>query len=187
MYLMSTKLMEAIDFAAQKHFNQLRRDKITPYLTHPLSVALIVSKMGCDENTIIATILHDTLEDTNTTENEIENKFGKEVLSLVLECTDIKGKGYSREYVKNESLDRIKKLSVNAAKLKYSDILCNNIDLLVKIRIDKKFANIFSTPIEEKMAYEYKRLNEFKIHHKGISTIELQQCLDEIKINLELT
>ncbi len=80
-------------FAAEKHSDHRRKNSAkTPYINHPIAVAEHLSSVGevTDEEVIIAALLHDTIEDTDTTAGEIEQAFGKRVLGLVLECSDDK-------------------------------------------------------------------------------------------------
>jgi GTP diphosphokinase / guanosine-3',5'-bis(diphosphate) 3'-diphosphatase len=86
-------LLQAIKFSAEKHRNQRRKGADAfPYINHPIDVADILWRIGSvrDIDTIVAAILHDTLEDTDTTPGEIEALFGKDVLGLVEEVTDDK-------------------------------------------------------------------------------------------------
>ncbi|MDY6820523.1 MAG: bifunctional (p)ppGpp synthetase/guanosine-3',5'-bis(diphosphate) 3'-pyrophosphohydrolase [Deferribacterota bacterium] len=76
------KLFSAYIFAATKHRGQLRKSG-APYLSHPLSVSKILADMNMDLDTVIAGLLHDTLEDTDTTYEELEKRFGKDVAFLV--------------------------------------------------------------------------------------------------------
>ena len=76
------RLNTAYVFAAKKHFGQLRQSG-EPYMSHPLSVAYILAEMNMDIDTIIAGILHDILEDTDTTEDELSQHFGPKVTFLV--------------------------------------------------------------------------------------------------------
>ncbi|CAK8676001.1 unnamed protein product [Clavelina lepadiformis] len=86
-------LLSTVDFAAKKHKNQRRKDvEGTPYINHPIGVAEILSReAGISELVVLqAALLHDTVEDTETTFEEIEQKFGKAVRSIVAEVTDDK-------------------------------------------------------------------------------------------------
>jgi (p)ppGpp synthase/HD superfamily hydrolase len=86
-------LLHAIKFSAEKHRNQRRKGADAfPYINHPIDVADILWRIGSvrDIDTIVAAILHDTLEDTDTTPGEIAALFGKDVLALVEEVTDDK-------------------------------------------------------------------------------------------------
>lgn len=73
----------AIEFAAYAHRNQLRKGTEIPYISHPFGVGMILLEAKCNEEVIIAGLLHDTLEDTETTEDDIHSRFGSEVLRLV--------------------------------------------------------------------------------------------------------
>ncbi|XP_022795787.1 guanosine-3',5'-bis(diphosphate) 3'-pyrophosphohydrolase MESH1-like [Stylophora pistillata] len=87
------QMLEAIHFAATKHRDQRRKDpEKTPYINHPIGVAYILWKEGgvYDTDVLQAAILHDTVEDTNTTFEEVESKFGPEVRHIVTEVTDDK-------------------------------------------------------------------------------------------------
>ena len=177
--------MTAIKFAAQKHFKQLRKDKKTPFVVHPLTVAIAVNKVSNDENVLIAALLHDVIEDTITSIKEIENKFGKKVATLVLELTHDMNPLISKIKRKENSIEKIKFLSTKAAIIKYCDILCNNQELVFQLyENEKEIRKNFNWSMEEKLEYEYKRLQEFKIHHKNINIKELENCLKEIEIVL---
>lgn len=76
------KIKVAIDFSERYHQNQKRKSG-DPYLIHPLRTAILLAKIKLDKDTIIAAILHDTLEDTPATQKDIKNNFGVEVLKLV--------------------------------------------------------------------------------------------------------
>ena len=75
-------LKKAIDFAAKKHEGQMRKSG-EPYITHPLSVGALLVEWGMDTDTVVAGVLHDTLEDTDTTLAEIEEIFSRDIAFLV--------------------------------------------------------------------------------------------------------
>jgi len=80
------RLLEAIDFAAEKHRNQRRKDhEASPYINHPLGLAALLAKVGGvnDVEVLQAAVLHDTIEDTNTTYEELQVRFGKRVAGSV--------------------------------------------------------------------------------------------------------
>lgn len=86
------KLIKAIYFSAVAHKNQRRKDlnKI-PYINHPIEVIYLLSETGVtDIDTLCAAILHDTIEDTNTTYEQLYENFGKTVADIVRECSDDK-------------------------------------------------------------------------------------------------
>lgn len=86
------RLLDAASFAADKHRDQRRNDAgCTPYINHPLGVARILAEAGVEDvEVLMAGILHDTIEDTGTTPEELAERFGERVCGLVLEVTDDK-------------------------------------------------------------------------------------------------
>lgn len=88
----AARLLEAASFAAFKHRDQRRKDvDATPYINHPLDVARILTDAGVDDTDVLmAAILHDTIEDTETIAEELTEHFGERVCGLVLELTDDK-------------------------------------------------------------------------------------------------
>ena len=85
-----TKFERALCFAIEKHSGQTRKIHNSPYILHPLEVAAIVGTMTNDEDTLCAAVLHDTVEDTDTTLEEITESFGKRVSLLVMTETENK-------------------------------------------------------------------------------------------------
>ncbi|MGZ5157712.1 MAG: HD domain-containing protein [Caldimonas sp.] len=86
-----SQLFEALAFAAHKHRAQRRKDvEASPYINHPIALARILTVEGGidDTQTLIAAVLHDTVEDTDTTFEEIKAIFGKKVADVVREVTD---------------------------------------------------------------------------------------------------
>src|ERR1700730_7827057 len=77
-----TLLQSAYDVAEEKHRDQ-RRKSGDPYITHPLAVATILAELGMDTTTLVAALLHDTVEDTGLTTEELATEFGAEVAHLV--------------------------------------------------------------------------------------------------------
>lgn len=82
------KIFKAIDFAQKAHNGQCRKGCELPYIVHPLGVMEILIRAGQSEDVIVAGILHDTLEDTDVTEEQIEKKFGKRVKDLVIAASE---------------------------------------------------------------------------------------------------
>lgn len=87
------QIKRAIQFAARKHHGQFRKEiEPLPYVTHLFSVALLVAENGADDDVITAALLHDTIEDTDTTREEIVEKFNERVAVLVESVSEIKNK-----------------------------------------------------------------------------------------------
>ncbi|MCM3112475.1 HD domain-containing protein [Lederbergia lenta] len=79
---------KATQFAAIKHEGQYRKATKTPYITHPFAVGMILQQEGYGEEIIAAGLLHDTMEDTDTTKEELLQEFGEGVLRLVMAATE---------------------------------------------------------------------------------------------------
>jgi (p)ppGpp synthase/HD superfamily hydrolase len=118
---------KAADFAARRHRSQKRKDGRTPYINHPVGVAYLLTEIGKvdDPVTLAAAYLHDTVEDTKTTFDELEQEFGSEICEIVRECTDDK----------SLSSDQRKKLQVeNAGKHCYQARLIHLADKLYNLQ-----------------------------------------------------
>ncbi len=76
------RLRSAFEYARKKHEKQVRKDG-SPYITHPLAAAMACTQMGLDEDSIIACLLHDTIEDTDATHEEVAKLFGSQVADIV--------------------------------------------------------------------------------------------------------
>ena len=75
-------IMKAYNYALEKHGDQ-KRNSGDPYIVHPLQVAYVLAEMGLDEQTIAAALLHDVIEDTDATDEDIAKEFGEEVAEMV--------------------------------------------------------------------------------------------------------
>ena len=123
-------ILKAAHFAAQKHNRQRRKDKeVSPYINHPISVAKIISDIGNieDPEVLAAALLHDTLEDTDTTVKELIDNFGERVCSLVQEVTD--DKTLPKFERKQKQIDHAKEISEGAALIKLGDKISNVTDI----------------------------------------------------------
>jgi GTP diphosphokinase / guanosine-3',5'-bis(diphosphate) 3'-diphosphatase len=123
-------ILKALCFSAEKHTDQRRKDaKSSPYINHPIQVAETLWTIGevRDVTLLLASILHDTIEDTETLPDEIEAEFGEDVLALVLEVTD--DKSLSKEIRKQLQVETAPHKSRNAKLLKLADKICNVRDI----------------------------------------------------------
>lgn len=120
----------AARFAAKKHHGQKRGDGRTPYIQHPIAVARILhDEAGVqDDATIMAALLHDTIEDTDATEEELASLFGKDVASIVLEVTN--PHGISGQEKKRWQIEHAPTLSEKARAVKLADKIANLRDII---------------------------------------------------------
>lgn len=124
------ELIDAILYAASSHAGQLRKDCVTPYINHPIEVMhLLVYTGGIEDHEILmAAVLHDVIEDTSVTAEDIAERFGKNVASVVLELTD--DVTLPKEERKRLQLQNAGKLSHAARLIRISDKICNVYDML---------------------------------------------------------
>jgi guanosine-3',5'-bis(diphosphate) 3'-pyrophosphohydrolase len=123
-------LLKALRFSADRHRDQRRKDTgKSPYINHPIEVAETLWRIGGvrDMVTLVGAILHDTLEDTDTTPAEIASHFGDEVLSLVVEVTD--DKRLPKVERKRLQVETAPHKSERAKQVKLADKICNIYDL----------------------------------------------------------
>lgn len=122
----AARLLDALHFSAQRHRDQRRKGASkAPYINHPIEVAHILAGIGgvADLDTLLAAILHDTMEDTGTTGDELEARFGAEVRSLVQEVTD--DKRLPKEERKRLQVQQAAHKSAKARMIKLADKICN--------------------------------------------------------------
>lgn len=131
----SPRLQSAIRFSVKVHEidqKQKRKNKDVAYITHPLTVGLILAKAGADEDVIIAGILHDTIEDSvpdkKITREAIANAFGERVADLVGSVTEISGASWEER--KKDALARIGSYSHDSLLIKSADLISNGSELI---------------------------------------------------------
>lgn len=125
-------LLKAIAFAAEKHRHQTRKDaEESPYIIHPIAVATVLAVEGdvANDATLLAAILHDTVEDTDTTFAELEEHFGPEVTGLVRELTD--DKSLKKDERKRLQVEHARESSPRAKQIKIADKISNVRDIAV--------------------------------------------------------
>ena len=125
-------IVRAAEFAAVKHREQRRKNGDIPYINHPLGVARILTEEAgvVDADVLAAAILHDTVEDTETTPDDLRSEFGESVASIVAEVTD--DKSLSKVERKKAQIAHAPHLSREACLVKLADKLNNLRDLAVR-------------------------------------------------------
>lgn len=125
------RFARAASFAAQKHSTQRRKDaEASPYINHPLALATLLANEGGveDVDVLCAAVLHDTIEDTATTADELRAHFGDTVASIVMEATD--DKTLPPDVRKRLQIEHAPHASPQAKLVKIADKICNLRDLL---------------------------------------------------------
>lgn len=124
-------LLKAAVFAADKHRNQRRKNaEASPYINHPIALADVLANEGGvhDPAVLCAALLHDTVEDTETTAAELEAAFGPEIAGIVLEVTD--DKSLPKDARKRLQIEHAAHASPKAKLVKLADKICNLRDIL---------------------------------------------------------
>ncbi|PUB85913.1 MAG: phosphohydrolase [gamma proteobacterium symbiont of Ctena orbiculata] len=124
------QLIKTLAFATQKHRHQRRKDiEASPYINHPITLVDILVNEGniTDPDTLIAALLHDTIEDTDATVEEIETEFGKAIADIVMEVTD--DETLSKLERKALQIKHAPALSYKAKLVKLADKIANLRDI----------------------------------------------------------
>jgi guanosine-3',5'-bis(diphosphate) 3'-pyrophosphohydrolase len=124
-------ILDAAAFAADKHRNQRRKDKGgSPYINHPIGLAALLANEGgvTDARVLAAALLHDTIEDTETTPAELEERFGAAIKDIVLEVTD--DKSLPKAERKQLQVEHAPHISREAKLVKLADKIGNLGDIL---------------------------------------------------------
>jgi len=126
-------LLRALAFAAHKHRDQRRKDaQASPYINHPIALAdLLVNEGGVtDVEILCAALLHDTVEDTATTPQELAEAFGARIAGIVAEVTD--DKRLPKAERKRLQIEHAAGLSAEAKLVKLADKICNLRDVAIR-------------------------------------------------------
>lgn len=133
---LSPRVERALRWAAILHAGQTRKASDIPYFTHVAAVAMIVERAGFGEDAVIAALLHDAVEDTDATLQDVEDRFGPVVAATVAACSEIKldAEGRQRPWIdrKRDHLHAMAGLEITARAVILADKLHN----LVSIELD---------------------------------------------------
>lgn len=124
-------IFKALEFASIKHRDQRRKDAdASPYINHPIALAKVLCVEGgvTDVNAICGALLHDTIEDTETTANELKQIFGETISKIVVEVTD--DKDLPKEVRKRLQIEHAPHASHQAKLVKLADKICNLRDIV---------------------------------------------------------
>jgi guanosine-3',5'-bis(diphosphate) 3'-pyrophosphohydrolase len=130
-YDRTAPLLHALDFAARKHRDCRRKNReASPYINHPIAVAYTLANEGgvSDVEVLCAAVLHDTVEDTETTVAELEENFGKAIAAIVAEVTD--EKNLESAVRKQRQVEHAPHLPPKAKLVKLADKIANLTDIL---------------------------------------------------------
>ena len=177
----------ALNFAADKHKTQERKSTKQPFILHPMEVSVIVSTMTNDQDTMIAALLHDTIEDTNTQPSEILDNFGPRVYELVMAETEDKMRDRPEsETWKQRKVDSLKDLKetndIELKKMWLADKLANARSFA---RLHKKYGDSmwqnFNQKDKSEQEWYYRSIAEYTTELKDTDAyIEYVSLVDRI-------
>lgn len=174
---MNSRLHEAIMFATKAHNGQVRKGSPYPYIIHPMEVLQILTEMRMPEEVLMAGVLHDTVEDTDTTLEDIERTFGRNVAELVGYHTEDKSKTWQER--KENGIREIHDGSTNVRALVLADKLANLRSLADDVEaIGEDVWSRFNAPYEKQKWYYGAMVEEFS-HFNGL--IESEPYYEELK------
>ena len=127
---MEEKLQEAIKFATEAHGDQKRKYTGEPYITHPIAGMEIVREVPHTEEMLMAAVLHDTVEDTPVTIEDIKTKFGTKVAELVNGLTDVsRPEDGNRKTRKAMDRAHLAKQNAEVQTIKLADLIHNTMSI----------------------------------------------------------
>lgn len=207
-WLADTMVQSALAMASLYHHNQKRKYTGEPYIEHPKLVAKIITDYmeACDDIPLFAfdpmdysviqsaALLHDTIEDTNATYEEIQKVFGKSVCDLVYFLTDdLTPKDGNRKLRKEKYLEKLLDSPYEAKCLKIADVLANVRNLAEVVPVEDKGFAIKYVGEKQQMVEAFKTLKErkkrdkhyywYKIFSKMLNDLEIE--LKEVRNKLE--
>jgi (p)ppGpp synthase/HD superfamily hydrolase len=138
---MSDLVQKAKDFATLAHEGQVRKYTGAPYIVHPIEVMKIVQTINHDDIMLAGALLHDVVEDTDCTLDDIRAEFGEDVASLVADLTDVsKLEDGNRETRKAKDREHSAEASPSAQTVKLADLISNSLDI---VKHDPSFAKVY--------------------------------------------
>jgi myo-inositol-1(or 4)-monophosphatase len=161
---LDTELLDrAIVFAVRAHAGTERRGKGFPYIVHPMEAVEIVATMTRDQELLAAAVLHDTVEDTDVTIEQIRAEFGDRVAALVASESEDKGCGVSKEESwharKQAAIDRLASASLDSKIVALGDKLSNMRAIARDYAVQgDKLWNLFNTKDPKEHEWHYREL-----------------------------
>lgn len=180
-FVFTSLLKEAIDFAAFAHKDQVRKVGKEPYIVHPMGVAIILAKINCIDRIIAAGLLHDVIEDTDFTREDIEAKFGPVIAHMVNDVTE-QDKSLPWLQRKELAIKHIAEMPLESVLVKTADKINNLTALLAAYEKEGKsvFEN-FNASIEEQVAMDEKLFHALKVRWKdNLLLDDLARLIDKL-------
>ena len=153
------KIKEAVHLASLAHKNQKRRLVGYPYISHPLAVLFLVSNFTKNEDVLVASILHDIVEDSDVTLLDVETKFGKKVRDMVDILTEDISLSIKKD-IKQKQLERFKNADKDVLLIKLADIIHNFCDTIIILENYSKeeYLDSFGSNTQERINFAEERI-----------------------------
>jgi len=119
------KIYKAVEIATEAHKTQKRKGTDIPYIVHPLTVGIFLAKAGCSDNVIVAGILHDTVEDTDLTIEDVKKMFGEKIANIVAQCSEPPQKEMDWEERKTHTIQLLENAPIEVKQVIAADKLAN--------------------------------------------------------------
>ncbi len=159
-----TIVEKALFFAAMAHDGQRRKGMDVPYLVHPVSVAMRLTRAGAGDIIVAAGLLHDTLEDTDLTYEQLGVEFGNEIADIVRQCSEC-DKSLSWEARKRHTIDKISTQSLTVRVVECADKLDNISSLIDEhARLGDEVWSRFKRGYNEQLWYFTSLRDAFRSH-----------------------
>lgn len=163
--ILTDKIRKALRLAATQHDGQHRRDNITPFIIHPIEVAMIVSEYTNNEDIISSALLHDVLEDTQGCSYEkLLEDFGSKVADIIQSLTD----------------KPLPDLSWNEKHQKYLEDLKNSCEESVLVCLADKYSNVSTGPVNQDRIWYYQGIIEIAKERKLTQNIKLLKDFENL-------
>ena len=145
--LFSDRLERALRYAAVCHQGQERRGSGVPYFQHVVAVALVLDRLGFEEDVVVAGLLHDVIEDTEATREDVRDRFGPGVAELVASCSEVKNddEGRERPWIdrKRDHLEALAGAPAEARAVALADKLHNLASIACDLREGRPVWSLF--------------------------------------------
>ena len=181
--MFSPDIERALRVAQAAHEGQTRKGNGTPYVVHPVHVALMLARAGADEETIQAGLLHDVVEDCDEwTFERLEAEFGPRVRGIVGHLTEDKGKSWPER--KQAAVDHVEQMSEEALLVKAADKLHNLSSLLADLRASEHPRDVwrhFTAPPVETITMARALVDALQRHMEGELIEALRRTLESLE------
>jgi (p)ppGpp synthase/HD superfamily hydrolase len=179
---MTPNLERALRWAAVCHDGQVRRGSDTPYFEHVVAVALILDRLGFDEDVVIAGLLHDVVEDTAVTLDQVRERFGNVVAEIVAACTEVKTdhEGRRRPWIdrKRDHIAALDSAPMPALAVILADKLHNLLSIELDLREGRPVWSQFHAEREQVLWYYRTVIDRFGSREPRLES--LGECCREI-------